>query len=106
WMRVAPASIPCSASYLTTAAGRSTTSPAAMPSATAVGRTAMRADSTSASVRGMLSLPGEEFFQRFPWRDALEVQLFQFRDHRVIQRPAELRAGLRPLQRPLALELG
>src|SRR5438128_12494435 len=106
-MRAAPASIAFSTNSLTTAAGRSTTSPAAIPSATVEGRIAIVwPGSSPTSGRGMLSLPGEEFFQRFPWREALEVQLFQFGDHRVIQRQAELRARLRPFQWPLALELG
>src|SRR4029077_4635963 len=106
-MRDAPASIAFSASSLTTAAGRSTTSPAAMPSATVDGRIAMvRPGSSSTSGRGMLSLPGEEFFQCLTRREALELQLLQLGDNRVIQRQAELRARLRPFERPLTFQLG
>src|SRR5438128_5564221 len=105
WMRAAPASIAFSTSSLTTAAGRSTTSPAAIPSATAVERMEMRAGSRPASVRDMLSLPGVELFQRFPRREALEVELLELGDHRVIQRQAELGTRIRPFQRPLTLQL-
>src|ERR1700730_13495308 len=105
WIRAAPASIAFSASSLTTAAGRSTTSPAAMPSATVAGRMAMRAASTPASVRRMLSLPGEEFFQGFPGREALQVQLLQLGDDRVVERQAQLRVCLRPFQWALTLQV-
>src|SRR5256884_3005797 len=106
WIRDAPASTAFSTSSLTTAAGRSTTSPAAMPSATAAGRIVMRAGSRPVSVRDMLTLPGVELFQRLPWRQAFEVELLELGDDRVIQRQAELRARLRPFQRPLPLQLG
>src|ERR1700731_1955133 len=106
-IRDAPASIAFSASSLTTAAGRSTTSPAAIPSSPADGRIAMVWPGASpTSGRGMLSLPGEEFFQRLTRREALEVQLLQLGDNRMIQRQAELRARLRPFERPLAFQLG
>src|ERR1700682_4928412 len=105
WIRDAPASIAFSTSSLTTAAGRSTTSPAAMPSATAVGRMEMRASSRPASVRDMLSLPGVELFQGLPRRQALEVELLEFGDHRVIQWQAELRIRIRRCKGSLTLQL-
>src|SRR5438067_2097313 len=106
WIRDAPASIAFSTSSLTTAAGRSTTSPAAMPSATVAGRIVIRAGSRPVSARDMLSLPRIELFQCFARRQALQVELLELGDHRVIQRQAELRARLRPFQRPLPLQLG
>src|SRR6267378_4490106 len=106
WIRDAPASIAFSTSSLTTAAGRSTTSPAAIPSATAAGRTAIVwPGSRATSGRRMLSLPGVEFFQCLARREALQIQLLQLGDHRVIERQAELRARLGPFQRSLALQL-
>src|SRR6266566_2627666 len=105
WIRDAPASTAFSTSSFTTAAGRSTTSPAAIPSATAVGRMVMRAGARPVSARDMLSLPCIELFQRLPWREAFEVELLQLRDDRVVQRQAELRARVRPFQGPLPLEL-
>src|SRR5207247_10018335 len=105
-IRDAPASLAFSTSSVTTAAGRSTTSPAAIPSATAVGRMVMRAGARPVSARDMLSLPCIELFQRLPWREAFEVELLQLGDHRVVQRQAELRARVRPFQGPLPLELG
>src|SRR2546423_10868427 len=106
-IRAAPASMAFSTSSLTTAAGRSTTSLAAIPSATADGRIAIVwAGSMPTSGLGMLSLPGEEFLQRLAWREALEVELLQLGDHRVIQWQGQLRARLGSFQRPLALQLG
>src|SRR6266513_2176442 len=106
WIRDAPASIAFSTSSLTTAAGRSTTSPAAIPSATAAGRIVMRAGSRPVSVRDMLSLPRVELFQRLARRQALQVELLELGDHRVIQRQTELRARARMFQRPLSLQVG
>src|SRR2546429_1249526 len=106
-IRAAPASMAFSASSLTTAAGRSTTSPAAMPSATAAGRIVIRwPGSTPTSGRDMFPLPGIELFQRLARRKAFQIELLQLGDHRVIERQAQLGAGGRPFQRPLSLELG
>src|SRR5260370_17433949 len=76
-----------------------------MASAPAADRMVMRAASRPASVRDMLSLPGVELFQRFARRQALEVELLELGDHRVIQRQAELRTCVRPFERPLAFHL-
>src|SRR3989454_5530728 len=106
-IRAAPASIAFSASSLTTAAGRSTTSPAAMPSATAAERIAIRwPGSIPTSGRDMFPLPGVELFQRLSRREAFQVELLQLGDHRVIEWQAELGAGGRPFQGPLTLEFG
>src|SRR5947207_3603478 len=104
WIRDAPASIAFSTSSLTTAAGRSTTSPAAMPSATVAGRIVMRAGSRPVSARDMLSLPRIELLQRFTRRQAFQVELLELGDDRMIQRQAELRARARTFQRPLSLQ--
>src|SRR5207302_8817572 len=107
WIRDAPASTAFSTSSLTTAAGRSTTSPAAMPSATAAGRIVIRwPGSIPTSGRDMFPLPGIELFQRLARREAFQIELLQLGDHRVIERQAQLGAGGRPFQRPLPLELG
>src|SRR5579864_3989823 len=105
WMWCAPASIAFSISSLATAAGRSTTSPAAMPSATSAGRTAIRDASFLVSGGGMLFLPGVELVQRLAWGEPFEIELLQFGHHGMVQRQAELGARLRPFQRSLALEL-
>src|SRR5256714_531810 len=106
-IRAAPASMAFSASSLTTAAGRSTTSPAAMPSATAAGRIVIRwPGSIPTSGRDMFPLPGIELFQRLARRKAFQIELLQLGDHRVIERQAQLGAGGRAFQRPLSLELG
>src|ERR671937_2209122 len=106
-IRLAPASIAFSASSLTTAAGRSTTSPAAIPSATAAGSTTMVGpDSTFVSGAGMLSLPGVQLFQRLPRREPLQVELLQFGYNRMLQRQAQLRRIRGPFQRTLTFELG
>src|SRR2546423_9121024 len=104
WIRGGRASMAFSASSLTTGAGRSTTSPAAMPSATAAGRIAIRwPGSIPTSGRDMFPLPGVELFQRLSRREAFQVKLLQLGDHRVIERQAPLGAGRRPLQPALAL---
>src|SRR5437773_553402 len=103
-IRAAPASIAFSVSSLTTAAGRSTTSPAAMPSATVAGRIVMRAGSRPVSARDMLSLPRVELLQRLARREALQVELLELGDDRVIQRQAQLRARVRTFQPPLSLQ--
>src|SRR5438094_793523 len=73
---------------------------------TGAGRIVIRAGSRPVSARDMLSLPRIELFQCFARRQALQVELLELGDHRVIKRQAELRARLRPFQRPLPLQLG
>src|SRR5256885_3124426 len=106
-IRAAPASMAFSTSSLTTAAGRWTCPPEAMPSATAAGRIVIRwPGSTPTSGRDMFPLPGIELFQRLARRKAFQIELLQLGDHRVIERQAQLGAGGRPFQRPLPLQLG
>src|SRR5438445_5588434 len=103
-IRCAPASIAFSTSSLTTAAGRSTTSPAAIASATEAGRTAIR-EAGSTSAGGMFHLPGEELVQGLARGEPFEVELLELLDQGVLERKRELRALGRTLQRSLALEL-
>src|SRR5947199_326313 len=85
----------------------STSATAAMPSATAAERIAIRwPGSIPTSGRDMFPLPGVELFQRLSRREAFQVKLLQLRNHRVIEWQAQLGAGGRPFEGPLTLELG